>query len=104
MVPAIDTGTEVIVESLDIANWLDKNYSENPLFPSDSAAQDRDQNVISVIGDLVKAYSGIMFSQETKKPEDAVKDLNPSLRFLENELMSRNSVFFGGDKPSMVMT
>jgi Glutathione S-transferase len=49
-VPALDTGDKVIVESLDIAEFLDEKYPDPSLYPSDSEVKSKDKELIQKFG------------------------------------------------------
>nr|QVK45137.1 GSTo2 [Pagiophloeus tsushimanus] len=101
-VPALLDGAKVIVESLDICDYLDEKYPENPLYPAEPASKQKDKEVIQKIGPATIVFAKCLFGLEEKSTEDWVKELLVSLQPLEDELSARGTTFFGGDKPSMI--
>ncbi|XP_017771680.1 PREDICTED: pyrimidodiazepine synthase-like [Nicrophorus vespilloides] len=101
-VPTLDTGSEIIVESLDICNYLDDKYPEPPLYPSDEATKAKDKELIQKIGSLTAVFTKIIFMQEKKSPAEWLEELLPHLNVFEEELKKRGTVYFGGSNPGMV--
>lgn len=91
--PAIDTGSEVIVESLDIANYLDSKYPNRPLYPAEPAARQKDTELIDKIGAVTAVFGKCLFCFETKTPEEWLNDFLPTLEPFERELQSRGTKF-----------
>jgi len=100
-VPALDTGSEVIVESLVICDYLDEKYPEPPLYPAEPAAKANDKELIGKLGLIIEPFYKIIIGIENKTPEEWLKELQTPLEFFENELKKRG-VYFGGDRPGMV--
>lgn len=100
--PALDTGSDIIVESTDIADYLDEKYPENPLYPKDPSAKKHDQELIKKITPITSTFYRCLFKKENKTLNDWVKEFVSLLQVFENELASRGTVFFGGEKPGMV--
>lgn len=98
----MDTGKEVIVESLDIANYLEETYPDPPLYPAEPAAKEQDKALIDKIGPIIGVFARLMFTQEQKTPEEWVKEFLPLLEVFENELQKRGTPFFFGDRPGML--
>nr|AVT42188.1 glutathione S-transferase o2 [Lissorhoptrus oryzophilus] len=103
-VPALLDGEKIVIESLDIADYLDEKYPEkNPLYPSDSAAKQKDKDVIgNLVAAAAMAMSKFSHSKESYSPEEALNMLLPPVELLEKELVSRGTKYFGGDKPRMI--
>ncbi|CAG9824906.1 unnamed protein product [Phaedon cochleariae] len=101
-VPALVDGSKVIVESLDICDYLDEKYPENPLYPAEPEAKNRDKEAIKLVALVTNAFAKCAYTNETGTPEGWVKLLLPPLQDLEDELAKRGTKFFGGDKPGMV--
>lgn len=95
-------GDKVIVESLDICDYLDEKYAENPLYPAEPASKQKDKEVIQKIGAATTVFSKCLFGNEEKSSEEWVKELLAVLQPLEDELSARGTKFFGGEKPGMV--
>lgn len=101
-VPALVTDSKVVVESLDIADFLDKEYPDPPLYPAEPHAREQDKAVIKKIGALVSVFSKVVFGNEKRSAEECLKDFIPHLEELESEFEKRGTKFFGGHKPGMI--
>jgi len=101
-VPSIDIGSEIIIESLDISDYLDEKYPNPPLYPSDPQAKKQDKELIQKIGPLTGVIFQCLYLKTEKTPEEWVKEFTPHLEVFENELAKRATTFFGGEKPGMV--
>ncbi|KAJ8959487.1 hypothetical protein NQ318_022184 [Aromia moschata] len=101
-VPALLDGDEVMIESLDISDYLDEKYPENPLYPADPEAKRKHKELISQIG----AYAGVFFKMMHKSEERTLEEWKDEViaqqKAFEDELARRGTTFFGGDKPGMV--
>lgn len=100
--PALDTGSKTVVESLDIADYLDEEYPNPPLYPAEPHAREADKTLIRKIDSLTSIFYKILIGAEQKSAADWLKDLTPHLEVFESELEKRGSKFFGGDQPGMV--
>lgn len=105
-VPALLDGDTIIIESLDIADYLDEKYpTETPLYPTDPVAKQKDKDVIrNLIGEATSTFSKVTYSSDSFTPEKAIEVLIPSLQPLEDELTKRGTPFFGGSQPGMVIS
>jgi len=103
-VPSLLDGDKIVIESLDIADYLDEKYpTDSPLYPSDPAAKKRDQEVIrNRIGEALASFGKVVHGTETYTVEQALDILLPAVQPLEDELSKRGTPFFGGDKPGMI--
>ncbi|XP_067003319.1 pyrimidodiazepine synthase [Anabrus simplex] len=101
-VPALDTGDEVLVESLDIADYLDAKYPEPPLYPSDPERKAKDKELIEKFGKVVSATSNALFDKDKQPLEYYMAQAYDTLQEFETELACRGTTFFGGEKPGMV--
>ncbi|XP_044270862.1 pyrimidodiazepine synthase-like [Tribolium madens] len=95
-VPALDTGSKIIVESLDIANFLDAEYPDNPL------CKPGDKELIQKIAPITDLFYQCLAKTENKSLEEWAQAFAPHLAVFESELEARKSTFFGGEKPGMV--
>lgn len=100
--PALLDGDKVIVESLDICDYLNEKYPQNPLYPAEPALKAKDKEIIQKIGPATAVFSKCIFGNEEKSAEEWVKALIEGLQPLEEELAKRGTTLFGGDKPNMV--
>lgn len=100
--PALDTGSKIIVESLDICDYLDEQYPDPPLYPAEPAARDQEKELIKKLGPLTGIFSKLLFSGADKTPQEWLDEFAPHLEVFEEELEKRGTTFFGGEKPNMV--
>lgn len=100
--PALDTGSEVVVESLIIANYLDEKYPKPALYPAEPHARDQDEALIAKIGPMTDIYTKLIYGQEKKSAQEWLNEFKPHLDIFENALDNRKSGYFGGAKPGMV--
>lgn len=102
-VPALDTGSEIIVESLDICDYLDEKYPDPPLYPSDPQTKQADKQLIEEIrpfgSTLLKCVLGI----EEKHLNEWMQLFSDRLEVFEKELLKRRTLYFGGTQPGMVI-
>ncbi|XP_050504812.1 pyrimidodiazepine synthase-like [Diabrotica virgifera virgifera] len=101
LVPAILDGDKIVVESLDIADYLDKKYPENPLYPADPAAKQQIKDIINKAGVAMGLFTNLLLGKEEHPAEEWAKLLLEALQPLEEALSQRGTPFFGGDKPGM---
>ncbi|KAJ8919835.1 hypothetical protein NQ315_006364 [Exocentrus adspersus] len=101
-VPALLDGSKVIVESLDISDYLDEKYPENPLYPAEPELKKADKELISKIDQPVKVFYQCCFSGTEKTPEEWLGEFVAVLQVFEDALIKRGTQFFNGDKPGMV--
>nr|UUV68068.1 glutathione S-transferase [Dendroctonus rhizophagus] len=103
-VPALFDNGKVIIESLDIADYLDEKYpTQSPLYPKDRAAKKRDQEIIrNLFPEPTSLLSKVQYSNETYSVAAALGLLLPAAQPLEDELAKRGTRFFGGEKPGMI--
>ncbi|KAG5893175.1 hypothetical protein JTB14_000435 [Gonioctena quinquepunctata] len=101
-VPALLDGSKVIIESLDICDYLDEKYPQNLLYPADPVAKKKDKAVIKQIGAALPLFERCFFTDEKKSPEEWLELLVGALQDMEDELEIRGTKFFGGKEPGMV--
>ncbi|XP_060522845.1 pyrimidodiazepine synthase-like isoform X2 [Cylas formicarius] len=102
-VPAILDNGKIVVESLDICNYLEEKYPENPLYPTDAAQKQRDQEILNNLGKFnILAFREFVISTEEKSDDEWIQFFNQKFEPIESELNSRGSVFIGGSKPGIV--
>ncbi|XP_056641715.1 pyrimidodiazepine synthase-like [Diorhabda sublineata] len=102
LVPALADGDKIVTESLDIADYLDEKYPENPLYSSDPNAKQKAKEIIDKLGPASKLFYTCILKDEGKTPEEWAKSFLEVLQPLEDELAKCGTPFFGGDKPGMV--
>ncbi|KAG5888371.1 hypothetical protein JTB14_033508 [Gonioctena quinquepunctata] len=102
-VPAIVDGSIVIVESLDICEYLEENYPENSLYSVESEKKMKEKELIQKTGLATSIYMKCLFMNDTKTtPEEWTKQIVNANQEFENELAKNGNKFFGGDKPGML--
>ena len=101
-VPALDIGSKIVVESLDIANHLDDQYPEPSLYPAEPLAREQDRQLIKKIDPITSIFYNLILSQSKKTPREWLDEFTPHLQVFEDELNNRNTAFFGGNEPGMV--
>lgn len=101
-VPALLEGSKIIVESLDISDYLDEKYPENPLYPAEPELKKRDKDLIKKIGPVTQVFHQCLSSNNEKTPEEWLKEFLAPLQDFEDALAQRGTPFFGGEKPGMV--
>lgn len=88
----MDTGSQIITESLVISDYLDQTYPDPPLYPKDPAAIQKDKELIKsfdpLIGKLYKAF----FNADNLSLAQRYQDALPELQNLEKELNARGTL------------
>lgn len=101
-VPALDTGDQIIIDSLSIAEFLEEKFPSPPLYPTDPACRAHDKELISRFGEVVSAISNAFHDKENKSLETFMKNAYVVLEEFEVELANRKTPFFGGEQPGML--
>ncbi|KAL3284658.1 hypothetical protein HHI36_018812 [Cryptolaemus montrouzieri] len=101
-VPCLETGDELITESLDIANYLEEKYPSPALYPAEPEAVKKEKALIDKINDVTSVFGKCMMNPKEKSAEEWVKSILSSMEPFETELKNRGTKFFGGDKPGML--
>ncbi|KAF5282460.1 hypothetical protein FQA39_LY17575 [Lamprigera yunnana] len=97
-VPLLDTGNQIIPESIDICNYLNDTYSEPPLYTKEQA---HDQELIKELDNLITIFYNLIKTQN-ESYEYHLEQLLPHVEKYEKELTKRETQYFGGDVPSML--
>ncbi|XP_037934231.1 pyrimidodiazepine synthase [Teleopsis dalmanni] len=102
-VPALqlttDEGAPALIESLIIAEYLDEKYPEKPLYPKDPLKKAQDKILIERFGAVVSPMYKVFLSGNEP---GTLLEISKGLDIYEQELRSRGTPFFGGDKPGML--
>ncbi|GJQ68759.1 GstO2 [Trypoxylus dichotomus] len=101
-VPALDTGSKIIVESLSICDFLDNQYPSPPLYPAEPLGVEQDKDLIQKIEPLVNIFTKIIVGKETKSPAEWKEQMVPHLEIFNTALEKRDTKYFGGENPGMV--
>ncbi|KAF5288045.1 hypothetical protein FQR65_LT12095 [Abscondita terminalis] len=102
MVPALDVGDKIVVESLDIADYLEDQYPDPPLYPAEPHLREHEQKLIQNFNSIIGMFYKIVGQPGSKSSKEWLDELAPYFQELEDELSKRGSVFFGGENPGMV--
>uniref|UniRef100_A0A1B6M7Z1 GST N-terminal domain-containing protein n=1 Tax=Graphocephala atropunctata TaxID=36148 RepID=A0A1B6M7Z1_9HEMI len=99
-VPALLVDSQIVSDSLIITDYLDEKYSQRPLHSKDPLQKAKDRILIENFGKVTSPFYKVMtgVNATVEEFEDVVKELVA----FDNELASRGTPFFGGDKPGMV--
>lgn len=85
----LDTGSQIITESLVISDYLDETYPEPPLYPKDPAAVEKDKELIKSFDTLIGKTHPAFFNKDNLTLAQRYQDALPELEKLEKELGSR---------------
>lgn len=88
-VPVLDTGSQVIPESLVIADYLDQEYPEPPLYPKDEKQKKLDKELIASFDKIITSFYSAIFNKDNKPLSAYADDLRPHLQKFEQELEKR---------------
>lgn len=100
-VPALIYDGNFLSESLLLADFLDEQFPEPPLWNCSPLKKILDKLVIESFSKVGTEFYKLIFTSETVE-EINFNELVASLIPIEAELAKRGSKFFGGDKPNMV--
>lgn len=89
--PILDTGSELILDSATISNYLDERYPDFPLYSQDTNRQKRDKALIKEFDGLMILYFMTVHKEGTY--EENITKMRPHLQKLENELKTRGLYF-----------
>ncbi|XP_076759712.1 pyrimidodiazepine synthase [Xylocopa sonorina] len=100
-VPAfVDADGKVVVDSLQIANYLDEKYPEPPLYHEETKAKDLE--LLDHFSKVVNVFSNCIHGKDNRPLNEIIADISTLLVPLEDELKARGSVYFGGVQPGML--
>lgn len=91
-----------MVESLDICDYIEDKYPDNPLYPAEPEARAQDKELIKQMGPAIQAFNECCFTNKQDTPEGWLKRLLEGLQIYEETLEKRGTKYFGGEKPGMV--
>ncbi|XP_049801062.1 pyrimidodiazepine synthase-like [Schistocerca nitens] len=102
-VPALDAGGgQIVIESLDIADFLDGKFPEPPLWPADADTKARHKKLIDDFGKVTKIFYEAVYGKEKRPLGDYLEEIVAALQPFEDELVAGGNTFFGGTRPSML--
>lgn len=88
-VPALDTGSKILTESLVISDYLDETYPQPPLYPADSAAVKKDKELINTYESLIRKFYEALFNKDNSTFAKHFQNALPEIETLEKELSNR---------------
>ncbi|XP_019874377.2 pyrimidodiazepine synthase [Aethina tumida] len=101
-VPALDTGNEILIESLQIANFLDRTHPNPPLYSQNPEVARQEKDLILRVELLIHLWNRCVFQMEELNVNQWITKFVPHLIALEKELIKRGTKYFGGAKPGMI--
>ncbi|XP_030749984.1 glutathione transferase omega-1-like isoform X2 [Sitophilus oryzae] len=101
-VPALLDNGKITIESLDISDYLDEKYPQNPLYSSDPKIKQHEKELIQKIAPVVSGFYSFLLNNQEHATEEQISELLAPLQPFEEELSKKGGKFFGGDKPNMV--
>lgn len=100
-VPAfVDTDGKVIVDSIEIANYLDEKYPIPKLYSENT--KDRDLELLKHYSKITDIFSNCIHGKDTRTLDEVVNEICDYLEEFENELKIRGTSFYGGNEPGML--
>ncbi|XP_050351610.1 pyrimidodiazepine synthase-like [Nymphalis io] len=98
-VPSIEIKEDVcIYESLITVEYLDEVYPQRPLLPKDPVKKAFDKITVETTGAIQTIFFKAVTAPDTITDE-TVKAYHRALKFIEDQLKSRDTTFLGGAEP-----
>lgn len=94
-VPVLDTGSQIITESLVISDYLDEKYPEPPLHPSSPELKQKQKDLVEIVDGLIKVFYKFVWGKEELNLNAEFEALKPQVEQLENELEKQGSKYTG---------
>lgn len=85
----MDTGSQIISESLAISDYLDETYPEPPLYPKDPASIEKDKELIKSFDGPSWKFFGAFLNKENLSLAARFEEALPDIQRLEDELSKR---------------
>nr|QII57465.1 glutathione-S transferase omega1 [Xenocatantops brachycerus] len=102
-VPALEMGGgEVVVESLDISEYLDRKFPDPPLWSADQEKNRRHKQLLESFGKILPSYMKLLGPNASQLVDEAVSSIAAIIKPFENELAKSGTKFFGGARPGML--
>ncbi|XP_049831741.1 pyrimidodiazepine synthase-like [Schistocerca gregaria] len=102
-VPALEmAGGEVVVESVDISDYLNQKYPEPPLWSTDQDKNLHHKHLLETFGKLQGLFMEAIRAKDSQALEGILPNVAPILQLFEDELEKTGSQFFGGNRPGML--
>lgn len=102
LVPILNIGTEILTESLDICDYLDKEYPEPPLYSKDETRIHCDKTLMKYLTNILPIFYEMSKTHSKKSYDEHMEVLIPLVQKYETELDERGTLYFGGDEPHMI--
>lgn len=87
--PVLDTGSEIISESLVISDYLDEKYSTPPLYPPCPELKQKQKTFVEIVSGLTKVYHNFVLGKEEMNLITKFEELKPKIQLLEKELENK---------------
>ncbi|XP_050429585.1 pyrimidodiazepine synthase-like [Adelges cooleyi] len=100
-VPALIYDGKFLSESLHLADFLDEQYPEPPLWKNGPLQKILDKIFIESFGKVTSAFYKLMMTTPELEKSN-FNELVESLKPVEDELAQRDSKYFGGSSPQMI--
>nr|AHC08062.1 omega glutathione S-transferase [Locusta migratoria] len=102
-VPALEVAAgEVVVESLDIADYLDRKFPEPKLWSDDQQKNLHHKQLLEAFGKVLPNYVKLLSGNASQPVEEVVSAVAAIIKPLEDELAKTGSTYFGGARPGML--
>lgn len=93
----------IITESMSIAEYLDKEYPNNKLYPIDRVARDETELWIKRFDSFIETFDHLVYHFHSKQENDnLVQVLYTEMAEFEAELIRRKTQYFGGQTPGIL--
>lgn len=84
----MDTGSEIIIESLDICDYLDEKYPNPPLYPSNKDQAEKDKEYLKQFIKYHNVFYKTIMAKDLNFPEFVARS-RVLLQEMEDELVQR---------------
>lgn len=102
-VPALELNDDVLIESLITCDYLDEKYPEPVLYPNDAWKKAKDRIMIELFSKVTSPMYKLNFNSDDASLVPSIcEDVRLGLDIFEKELVKRDTLLFGGDKPAML--
>lgn len=105
-VPALhlqnEPGKPFLVESLVICEYLDEKYPEPAIYPRDPLVKAQAKLTIERLTAFAGPFYRLVYEPKLQEIDQTLEVFHRELDSCESELKSRNTLFFGGNKPNII--
>ncbi|KAF7379142.1 hypothetical protein HZH68_016987 [Vespula germanica] len=100
-VPAfVDADGKVVVDSTEIANYIDKKYPLPELYHEETKS--RDLELLEHYSKIIDIFSNCIHGKDSRTLDEIVDEISNLLEEFEDELKMRDTDFYGGNEPKML--